>query len=428
MEGGCGLYLLLDLDLDLAPAGPAAEGAQHRWREWEAEEKWMLALACMRWWFRARRLARQQQGSSSGEDYDYDYDYAYTPPASTDDVSYFLSSILNTSLDATPRHAMPVLRPERLPMPPPILDSKRSSRLLVHPPPGLHRRPTAPVLLPPLPLLLLLLQLSLPPPPPPRRRPEQPPQHAPPRRPPRRRPGREPREPRRPPAPPALGAGRTHQRRALRRRVLALRVKPHHHAIVPARHPRRRALAVVVQLAPDLVGLGAPHDAARGRRGGAGREALVRGCVRVAGGRRVALVVGGVGDEAEAGDEGAGGHGGRGLLGAEAPAQGQDAGEEDGGAEGDEGGGEGGQEGGLVEVDEAVEDGDDVVDAEDERVEHGRRHELEAAVEVVELRQGEGDQAKEDGPGLPAVELVFAVEERAHEELDRDLGNEERVC
>lgn len=82
---------------------------------------------------------------------------------------------------------------------------------------------------------------------------------------------------------------------------------------------------------------------------------------------------------------------------------------------------------GLLVVDEAVEDGDDVVDAEDEGVQDARAAELESAVEIVELRESEGDEAEEDHPGLPAVELVLAVDDCADEELDGGFREEEGV-
>ena len=49
-------------------------------------------------------------------------------------------------------------------------------------------------------------------------------------------------------------------------------------------------------------------------------------------------------------------------------------------------------------------------------------------MEVIELCQGEQDEAEEDGPGLPAVELVYSVHDCANEELDGGFGYEEGVC
>lgn len=57
-----------------------------------------------------------------------------------------------------------------------------------------------------------------------------------------------------------------------------------------------------------------------------------------------------------------------GLVVGETPGEGQDAAEEDDGAEGDEAGLEDGEAVDLLEVDEPVEDGYDVVHAKDERV------------------------------------------------------------
>ena len=39
-------------------------------------------------------------------------------------------------------------------------------------------------------------------------------------------------------------------------------------------------------------------------------------------------------------------------------------------------------------------------------------------MEVVELTEGKGDEAKEDHPRLPAVELILPVHYRANEQLD----------
>lgn len=82
----------------------------------------------------------------------------------------------------------------------------------------------------------------------------------------------------------------------------------------------------------------------------------------------------------------------------------------------------------LLEVDQAVEDGHDVVRAEDERVEHAGRDELQPAVEVVELRERQEDEPQQDDPRLPPVELVRPVHDRAHQQLDGRFGHEQGVC
>ena len=48
-------------------------------------------------------------------------------------------------------------------------------------------------------------------------------------------------------------------------------------------------------------------------------------------------------------------------------------------------------------------------------------------MQVVQLREGEGDERQQDEPGLPVPELVVAVHDRAHEKLDGRLGEEEGV-
>lgn len=45
--------------------------------------------------------------------------------------------------------------------------------------------------------------------------------------------------------------------------------------------------------------------------------------------------------------------------------------------------------GDLAEIDQSVQDGNNVVDAEDKWIEHTGRTKLEAAVEVIELSEGE---------------------------------------
>jgi hypothetical protein len=64
------------------------------------------------------------------------------------------------------------------------------------------------------------------------------------------------------------------------------------------------------------------------------------------------------------------------------------------------------QSGRLVEVDQSVKNGNDVVDAKDERIEDTGATELDPAVHIVELRQGEGYHCNEDDPRLPPIELV----------------------
>ena len=64
----------------------------------------------------------------------------------------------------------------------------------------------------------------------------------------------------------------------------------------------------------------------------------------------------------------------------------------------------------LTEVDEAVEDGDDVVDAEDKRIKDGGGDEAEAEVEVVELGEGEDEEGEEEEPGAVIAELVLLVD------------------
>lgn len=71
----------------------------------------------------------------------------------------------------------------------------------------------------------------------------------------------------------------------------------------------------------------------------------------------------------------------------------------------------------LLEVDEAVEDGNDIVRTEDERVQHAGRDKLEASVEVVELRERQEDKAQQDDPRLPPVELVRPLDDRADHQL-----------
>ena len=48
-------------------------------------------------------------------------------------------------------------------------------------------------------------------------------------------------------------------------------------------------------------------------------------------------------------------------------------------------------------------------------------------MEVVQLDEGESYEGEHDERRLVAVELVLVIDDCAHEELDRDLGHEERV-
>ena len=48
-------------------------------------------------------------------------------------------------------------------------------------------------------------------------------------------------------------------------------------------------------------------------------------------------------------------------------------------------------------------------------------------MEVVELREGEDDQAQEDHPRLPAVELVGSVEDGPDQQLDGRFGNQQAM-
>ena len=85
-----------------------------------------------------------------------------------------------------------------------------------------------------------------------------------------------------------------------------------------------------------------------------------------------------------------------------------------------------GQASHLVEVDEAVEDGGDVVDAEDERIKDARRAKLEATVKIVELSEGKDDKAKEDEPRLVMGKLVSRGK-GGDEKLDSRFGEEKGV-
>lgn len=80
-----------------------------------------------------------------------------------------------------------------------------------------------------------------------------------------------------------------------------------------------------------------------------------------------------------------------------------------------------------MEVDEAVENGDDVINAEYERIENASAAELQTAVHVVQLRQGEEDQPEQNDPRLPAVELIVPVDNCPNEQFDGALGDQERV-
>ena len=82
----------------------------------------------------------------------------------------------------------------------------------------------------------------------------------------------------------------------------------------------------------------------------------------------------------------------------------------------------------LVEVDQAIYNGYDVVDTKDKRVKHTGADQLQTTVHIVKLRQGEDDESYQDDPGLPAVELVVAVDDGAHQQLDSALCDEQRVC
>jgi hypothetical protein len=81
----------------------------------------------------------------------------------------------------------------------------------------------------------------------------------------------------------------------------------------------------------------------------------------------------------------------------------------------------------LMEINQTVYDGDDVVYTKDERIEHTGTTQLQAAMHIVELGQGENDQSNQDHPRLPAVELVVTVYDGSDEELDGALGDQERV-
>lgn len=107
------------------------------------------------------------------------------------------------------------------------------------------------------------------------------------------------------------------------------------------------------------------------------------------------------------------------LLVAEAPGQGQDAREQDDSAESDQAGAERVDQVGLAEINQAVEDSDNVIDAEDEGVEDRRGDQLKASVEVVELTESKDNQANNEHPGLPVHELVVAVGYGPDKELDR---------
>jgi len=101
-----------------------------------------------------------------------------------------------------------------------------------------------------------------------------------------------------------------------------------------------------------------------------------------------------------------------------APAECQDTHEQYDSTDGDQTGVECWKARRLLEVNEAVQYGDNVVDTEDEGVKDRGRAEFETAVEVVELGESEEDQAQENRPRLPAVELIMMVGNRPHEELD----------
>jgi hypothetical protein len=97
-------------------------------------------------------------------------------------------------------------------------------------------------------------------------------------------------------------------------------------------------------------------------------------------------VSGGV-DEAHARGEGVGrrlGGGGvrwDGVV--KAPGEGEDSGQENDRSQGDKSGVDRAQSGDLAEVDEAVEDGNDVIDAKDKGVEDRGAAQTQAEVEVV---------------------------------------------
>jgi hypothetical protein len=93
-------------------------------------------------------------------------------------------------------------------------------------------------------------------------------------------------------------------------------------------------------------------------------------------------------------------------IGVETPGEGYDSGEEDDGAESNEDRVEDGETGALSEVDQAVQNRNDVVDAEDERVEHRCRDELETSVKIVELSEGKRDEEEKEKPGRKSVELI----------------------
>lgn len=81
----------------------------------------------------------------------------------------------------------------------------------------------------------------------------------------------------------------------------------------------------------------------------------------------------------------------------------------------------------LVEVDQAVYNGDDVVYAEYQGVEHARTNQLQSAMHVVELGQSEYDESDQDHPRLPTVKLVVTVNDSPNEKLNGTLCDQERM-
>src|SRR3569833_1206203 len=81
-------------------------------------------------------------------------------------------------------------------------------------------------------------------------------------------------------------------------------------------------------------------------------------------------------------------HGRRVLLVAEPPGESEHSGEEDDGAQRDQASVQGTDQVRLPEVDQAFQDGHDVVYAKHQRVQDRRRDQLEAAMKVVQLAQG----------------------------------------
>jgi len=109
----------------------------------------------------------------------------------------------------------------------------------------------------------------------------------------------------------------------------------------------------------------------------------------------------------------------------QSPTQTDNASKENHGAQGDKSGVKVGEPIALVEVDEAVYNGDDVVYAKDEGIKYACADKLESAMHIVELGQSKGDEADEDGPGLPAIELIVTVDYGADDELNSALCDEQ---